>query len=45
MEIYFYCPSCGTIEGFSTAPKSENETFDSLRVINDSELLEKAFEE
>jgi len=39
------CPSCGTIEGFSTAPKSQNESFDSLTVINDTELLNKAFEE
>ena len=39
------CPECGTIEGFSTAPKSQNESFDSLTVINDTELLEKAFKE
>jgi transcription initiation factor IIE alpha subunit len=39
------CPKCGSIEGFSTAPKSENETFDSLTVINDTELLEKSFKE
>jgi transcription initiation factor IIE alpha subunit len=39
------CPSCGSIEGFSTASKSENETFDSLTVINDTELLQKAFDE
>jgi len=39
------CPKCGTIEGFSTAPKSENDTFESLTVINDTELLEKSFKE
>lgn len=37
------CPKCGSIEGFSSAPKSESDAFESLRVINDTELLEKAF--
>lgn len=38
------CPKCDSLEGFSTAPKSENESFESLMVINDTELLEKSFE-
>jgi transcription initiation factor IIE alpha subunit len=39
------CPSCGSIEGFSTASKEEGDTFETLRVINDSDLLEKTFNE
>jgi len=38
------CPSCKSIQGYSTAPKSENDTFDTLTVINDVDLLEKSFE-
>jgi transcription initiation factor IIE alpha subunit len=38
------CPSCRSIEGFSSAPKSENESFETLTVINDTELLEKSFD-
>ncbi|MFT5661119.1 MAG: Zn finger protein HypA/HybF involved in hydrogenase expression [Sulfurimonas sp.] len=38
------CPKCHSIEGFSTAPKGENDSFETLRVINDVELLEKSFE-
>lgn len=37
------CPTCGSIEGFSSLPKSQNDSFDSLTVVNDTELLEKAF--
>lgn len=37
------CPTCSSIEGFSSLPKNQNETFDSLTVVNDTELLEKAF--
>lgn len=37
------CPNCGTIEGFSTVSKCENDSFESLTLINDTELLEKAF--
>jgi hypothetical protein len=39
------CPKCRTIEGFSSAPKSENDTFEFLTIINDTELLEKSFKE
>lgn len=38
------CPMCLSIEGFSSLPKSENDTFDTfdtLTVVNDTELLEK----
>lgn len=38
------CPTCGSIEGFSSLPKRENETFDTLTVVNDTELLKKTFE-
>lgn len=37
------CPFCCTIEGFSSLPKSQNDTFDTLTVVNDTELLEKTF--
>jgi uncharacterized paraquat-inducible protein A len=39
------CPACGSIEGFSSVPKSEGDPFTSVTVINDAELLEKSFEE
>ena len=39
------CPTCGSIEGFSSVPKSEGDPFETVTVINDAELLEKAFEE
>lgn len=39
------CPACGSIEGYSSAPKSEGDPFTALTVINDAQLLEKAFEE
>ena len=39
------CPKCGTIEGFSSVPKSEADSFESLKIINDTELLEKVFQE
>lgn len=38
------CPNCNSLEGFSTAPKDESDTFETLRVINDTELLKKSFE-
>ncbi len=38
------CPECNSIKGFSTAPKSENDPFESVTVVNDSEMLEKVFE-
>ena len=36
------CPTCLSIEGFSSLPKSENDTFDTLTVVNDTELLGKS---
>jgi len=39
------CPKCGSIEGFSSVPKSENDPFESIKIINDTQLLEKAFED
>ncbi len=37
------CPTCQSIEGFSSLPKDENDSFESLTVVNDTELLEKTF--
>ena len=39
------CPACGSMEGFSTMSKSEGDPFTTVTVINDTELLEKSFEE
>lgn len=39
------CPTCDTIEGFSSVSKSENDPFETISVINDTQLLEKAFED
>lgn len=39
------CPSCGSIEGYSSASKNEGDPFTTLTVINDAELLKKSFEE
>jgi len=35
------CPHCNSLEGFSTASKEENDVFETLTVLNDSEFLEK----
>jgi len=35
------CPKCGSIEGFSSLQKDENDVFEKLTVINDTQLLEK----
>ncbi len=35
------CPACGSIEGYSSASKSEGDPFTTLTIINDTELLEK----
>jgi transcription initiation factor IIE alpha subunit len=39
------CPSCGSIEGFSTMSKNDADGFESLTVVNDTQMLEKVFEE
>lgn len=39
------CPTCGSIDGFSTVPKNEGDPFATVTVINDTQLLEKAFNE
>ena len=38
------CPECGSIEGFSTLSIKEGDGFESLTVVNDTEMLEKVFE-
>lgn len=38
------CPSCDSLEGFSTQSKESSDEFESLQIINDTELLEKVFE-
>ena len=35
------CPHCNSLEGFSTASKEDNELFEKLTIINDTELIEK----
>jgi len=37
------CPVCNSIEGFSSVPKSESDPFETVQMINDTELLEKTF--
>jgi transcription initiation factor IIE alpha subunit len=38
------CPECGSIEGFSTVSKKESDGFESLTIVNDTEMLERVFE-
>lgn len=38
------CPSCSSVAGFSTVPKSENDAFEHLTMINDAEMLQKTLE-
>ncbi|HHD78437.1 MAG TPA: hypothetical protein ENK98_02175 [Epsilonproteobacteria bacterium] len=33
------CPECGSMEGFSTVPKDENDSFEKVTVLNDTEFL------
>ena len=33
------CPECGSLEGFSTTPKDENDSFEKVTVLNDTEFL------
>lgn len=33
------CPKCSSIEGFSTIPKDENDSFEQVTVLNDTEFL------
>ena len=33
------CPDCASIVGFSTVPKSENDPFEKVTVLNDTEFL------
>ncbi len=37
------CPDCGSIEGFSTVSKHDADGFETLTVVNDTEMLEKVF--
>lgn len=34
------CPTCNGLEGFSSAPKSENDPFALVTIFNDSEFEE-----
>jgi len=38
------CPKCGSLAGFSTVPKSEDDGFQHLTMLNDSQFLEKTTE-
>jgi len=38
------CPECGSLEGFSTLSKKESDGFESLTIVNDTEMLERVFE-
>ncbi len=35
------CPSCSSLAGYSTMPKSHNDGFEQLTMLNDAELLKK----
>lgn len=39
------CPKCHSLEGFSTIEKDMDDGFETLRVINDTELLAKTINE
>ena len=39
------CPVCGSLAGFSTQPKSEEDGFEHLTMINDAEMLKKTLDE
>lgn len=39
------CPHCGSLAGFSTMPKSENDGFEQMTMLNDSDLLKKSLED
>lgn len=34
------CPECGSMEGFSTLPKDQNDSFEQVTVLNDTEFLD-----
>ncbi len=38
------CPTCGSLDGFSTASKSEADPFEYTTMINDAELLQKTLD-
>lgn len=35
------CPKCGSIEGYSTIPKTDSDPFEQVTMINDSEMLKE----
>jgi predicted RNA-binding Zn-ribbon protein involved in translation (DUF1610 family) len=37
------CPECGSLEGFSTVSRKESDGFESLTIVNDTQMLEKVF--
>lgn len=37
------CPSCGSLDGFTTDPKANSEKFQDAVVLNDQDFLEKSF--
>ena len=39
------CPSCGSQTGFSSLPKSEQNEFENLTMVNDADLLKTAIDE
>lgn len=39
------CPECGSIRGFSTVSGKETDGFESLTIVNDTEMLEKVLGE
>lgn len=38
------CPSCGSIEGFSSLSKEERSKFDGLQTINDTEMMKRVLD-
>lgn len=37
------CPSCQSIEGFSTMPKNAMDPFETVTVVNEAEMVEQIF--
>lgn len=38
------CPKCKSIKGFSTVPKDVNDSFESVTMVNESEMLKSVLE-
>jgi transcription initiation factor IIE alpha subunit len=39
------CPTCGTVAGFSSLPKAENEKFEHLTTINDTQMMKRVLDQ